>query len=142
MAASITTSVKDNSTASTAFSSSPLQAHPKPASLAAAPAATTSEDLSMERDVIKAAREIRRRTKRRKDKTSIRLADDSQHLDAWALDDSTERSLLRRAAFTSKNVAQRRSIKGDRLVVTRKTVGSHARKHRSRHRDRSVAGEF
>lgn len=141
MAASITISSKDDSPASSVAPPAPLQAQPKPASDPAGTAPQPSEAHSTERDVIKAAREIRRRTKRRKDKTCLRLAD-SEQLNAWALDADTERSLLRKAAFTSKKVAQRRSIKGDRLTVTRKTVGSHARKHKGRHRDRSVAGEF
>ena len=133
MAASISVSIKDISTASAAVPPSPLQSRPNRSRASAPP--------SKERDIVKAAREVRRMTKRRKDKACVRLSD-SEQANAWALDAGTERLLLRKASFAGKNVAQRRSIKGGRLTVTRKTMGSHARKRAGRHRDRSVAGEF
>jgi len=93
------------------------------------------EDGMREHDLIKGARASRRRVAWTKDKFAVRVDPSAA---AWTPGTDAERLIRLRSGFPGTRVAQHRTIKGGRLVVTKKTAGSHPRKRAGRRRDRKV----
>ena len=89
----------------------------------------TAEDGAREHDMLKGARASRRIRNRHKDKVTIRVGAAAS---AWAPGTAAEREVLRKAKFAHDATSQRRTIKNGRLIVTKKSSGTHARKRTGR----------